>query len=593
MPDDDTRRLPKRPSLVRGMSIISAASLLLLIAGISELADVSRVTLILIRVLAFVAGCALLSAYAYSRYVRPVMSSRPSATLISLPPGQTHKIQTIAGLTKSVTSAQAKLFALVLVAPSRTRQRLSETYEPAQRTLRQTVTVELNLRDAWVREILRRTDGPPTMLIPAIVPHKGALLDNFKIFREDGNAMSTLAYSEYLQLIAGVLRALLTTALGAQKGEDFSIKFPAATQLETEALTAIIQRGFGRQGRVDEHNPSSHAKSVTDKLLALPNIKSSPALQLAASLIIKLSSYYAIVIAEPIPPDGRYLYKYERTVIPELDISGGQSGMIRRLKGHIRVLLGARPVGVKVPLDSASTAQSYHLLIHSEEGLYLGRQEAPGLRDYMICHADNPRPDAVAPPYYRFRKRLGQSYAHFYARFFPEPNSGQRIPAARFIFFEVPPGSLFRATAGAIAAAALVWLVAFVSVNTKIQLNTDAPAILLAFPAIVAGWLGFAKPTPRLLEGTLASRLSLFATAFIALMASGLFMVYQAKVVGVFAWDSPERISILGVRSAAWSILIFASTLNAIGTIFLYAIRTWEFLHLASRDSSSDDAGQT
>jgi hypothetical protein len=260
------------------------------------------------------------------------------------------------------------------------------------------------------------------------------------------------------------------------------------------------------------------------------------------------------------------------------------------------MLLGARPVDISIPLENACTSQSYHLIVDGQEGVFVGHQSSKGLVEYCDAHAkrnrklwrDGKSAEPIPPPYFRFRRRAGQRYSHFYTRFFPEPDvdveGGGKLPSVRFRFFEVPPGSVFRATIASVAATVLIWLIAFVSSRTRTQdPGTDVPAFLLVVPAIAAAWLGFDTDHKRLLEGTLAARLSLALTALCSIAASGLFMIFKAKL-HYFEWPNPFHMEILGNTSRSWTVLTLISALNTLVTGYLYCMRAWEFAHLSSRE---------
>jgi hypothetical protein len=143
---------------------------------------------------------------------------------------------------------------------------------------------------------------------------------------------------------------------------------------------------------------------------------------------------------------------------------------------------------------------------------------------------------------------------------------------------------VFRAGIASIAATVLIWLIAFVSSRTP-DPGTDVPAFLLVFPAVAAAWLGFDSGGRRLLEGTLASRMSLSLTAMCSIAGSGLFMIFKAKL-GYLDGRNPFDMSVLGNSSLSWTILTLVSGLNALTITYLYFVRVWEFSTLSSRDDA-------
>ena len=303
--------------------------------------------------------------------------------------------------------------------------------------------------------------------------------------------------------------------------------------------------------------------------------------------------HYALVASTPVPPSGRFIIRYKRTLIPELelspDIDKGSRTRWQRirawplyLRGWLRVLFGTRPVSVTVSLDNAWSCQSYHVRVQAPEGFYLARQKSwrpRSTRGKTVppLMAKN----APTPVHYRFRRRLGQPYAHFYGRFFPPPIEGERRPKLQLDFFEVPPSSDFSAAIAGISCFGLIWLVGFVMSRTP-DLGSDVPAFLLVFPGVAASWIGFEAPAHRLFEDTLCARLSLVLTALLSVAASGLFLLNTAKLT-MFDQAMPHKSSVLGVSRLFWAILTALSFFNAAYLLYRWYRNAWRFKHLAER----------
>ncbi|MBU2667145.1 hypothetical protein KOI35_26920 [Actinoplanes bogorensis] len=578
MPD----RRPMRAPVRLAVFLVCAAAIVVLVAGAPPrsgmLASVStRLAALLILVIT-------LFLLTRRNYYRPLIESHADTEIWPLPNSYVYVVQRGAGVTGmagALTVEQAKTFAMATLAPTSLRERLTERYEPGQRTLTQRVTI-----DAHLPEVLRSrtTDGPPpTVLFPLLIPPKGLLIDNLRVFAADGAELPILSYRQYLTLTAQVLRTLLNVAYREPLDPARHHEAFAAEHL---ALSAIMRRGRDKD--------VSGAGAL--KALDAPG---ESAIHMAAGLAERLASNYVVVAAVPWPAENRFVVTYERQITPQLQLADRSSGWIPWLKGRARLLLGSRPVDITVPLENACTAQSYHLLVDGQDGVYVGSQKSPQLTTYCRAHDRRIREVTLqasgnppAPPYFRFRRRAGQQYAHFYTRFFPEPvpglTGGDSLPSVRFRFFETPPGSVFRAGVAAVSATVLIWLIGFVSSSTG-DPGTDAPAFLLVFPAIAAAWLGYEGTTAaKLLEGTLAARLSLMVTASTSLAACGLFMVYKAQLPYLHGVN-PAGMRVLGIASLGWTILALISILNA-GTIsFLYLMRSWEFAYLASRDDELTD----
>jgi hypothetical protein len=466
---------------------------------------------------------------------------------------------------------------------------------------------------------------------PVIVPTKGDLHDNFAVYDGEGHRLQTLTYPEYLRFVAGVLRMLLMQAYATHSG------LPAAAMfVEHRALLELMHRGvttqtgaplpaqgrgrpsrvFRRTGKVrarptegeleeqariaglielgperllakldtGTHQDNADVRRaldawpVEDLLASLSNAKS---LRLAAELVRKLRDNYAIVAYVPCDAQGRFLVSYEQTIVPRL---AAPTSIRMRIKSYLRMLLGARPIDLAITLVNAGSSQSYHTLVSGTDGMYLRSQRIEDPDSVLSQTAEN----APTKPYIRFRPRRGQSYAHFYSRFFPPTPAGRTTPRLHVYFLETPPGALFRACIASLSCFVLVWLVGvFASLNG--DPGTDAPAFLLVFPAVAAAWLGFEAPKDRLFEGTLVSRLSLVGTTATSIVASGLYMGRTAKATNTSTflhWINmhlPRGASLLWVTTASWALLTFVALLNAAYTTYMCLVRAWEFGYLSSR----------
>lgn len=581
----------------------------------------------------------LLSFYLWIYYRDDIKPQRPRTIndIHAVSEVEAYKLQKIASKIH-LNAIQARIFAIAILEPAELRQRVVEQYVPNERTLGQEVTVEALIptrllatdtestqpttsaptpmmadpvqdlpteasqenfdffapRATWpVNDAARPAANPDTsVLFPLLVVPKGAFNDNLGVFGFDDRHIPILTYGEYLQLTAGILRLLLCRAYGISSviGAPQFPQEPSASaefdvlHLEHLALCEIIKQAQPtRDVKTQGVSPvARRANEIADLLENLP-VKDDEGrvyLKLAAALVRKLSLHYALVAVTDLGPDGRLLLRYRRTLIPELELSPVESddlNLYRKLKGWLNTLFGARPVNVTVSLDNAWTCDSYHVRVDAPEGLYLVKQALIASQSYLSQKAAN----APTLPHYRFRRRLGQSYAHFYGRYFPIPVSGERRPKIRLDFHEVPPGSDFRATIAGSASFGLIWLVGFVLSRTS-DAGTDAPAFLLVFPGIAASWLGFDTTTRRLFDGTLAARLSLALTTLVSIAASGAFILGRSRL-SLFDWCMPGGSSVLGVYKWPWAILTATAFLNTIYMGCRWLRHSWRFKHLAAR----------
>jgi hypothetical protein len=570
-----------------------------------------------IQIVALIVIIAALCLYLRAYYTEDIKPPGPRSIeeITPVPEGEAYELQKVAGKIH-MNALQAKILALAILEPGELRQRVVEKYRTAQRTLEQEVMIEAKIpmrlllpnldsagtaaRDdaAEVEQQSVRTAAEGGLLFPIMVIPKGAFNDNLEVFGPGDEQVSVLTYREYLQIIARMLRLLLCLAYGTSTTDDVP-KFPqepaaaadsSPLHLEHRALCEIIKRAQGalevkRTLGISPVAPKAAEVAGRLEKLSIPDANRRIYLKMAAALVRRLSLHYALVAAIDLPQDRRLLVRYRRTLIPELDLRSAGIAvdprelrkLYPRFKAWLRVLFGSRPVNVTVSLDNAWTCRSYHVRVEAPDGLYLGGQKLIASQDYLSKKAE----DAPTPVHYRFRRRLGQPYAHFYGRFFPIPLPGERRPKIQLHFYEVPPGSDFRAAIASGAAFALIWLVGFV-LSRDINLGTDAPALLLVFPGIAASWLGFDTITHRLFDGTLAARLSLALTTFVSLAASGAFILSKSDLPQ-FSSSMPADISVLGVYRWPWAILLAVACTNTLVMGCRWICDSWKFKYLAER----------
>ncbi|MGW5704706.1 hypothetical protein [Amycolatopsis japonica] len=499
-----------------------------------------------------------------------------------VPLGAVRRLQLDAGVEGLVTGQQAEIFALSILRPVDVRQRVTETYTPNGSTVRQDVLIEVQLPLSILHRGLE-ADGLGKIgkiYFPILIAPKGTFQDNFEVFGADGVQVPRLTYREYLKLVACTLRSLLATGVRTQavrRAELYALLDAAQRQRCDGAMhSGRSELGWQRLQKLASGSPESRRAG----LLA------------SAALARKLHGHYAVVVAVEPDENGRFIVKYQQTLIP--------APTTRRKMAGLASALGARPVQLIVNLNNAASCQSYHAQAQSPDYLFLGRQELSASDESLMTV----RPDAPTPVHMRFRRRFGQSFGHMYCRFFPgDPTelSEGRQATIRFTFYEVPPASVFRAAIASFSAFLLVWAVGVVMSRVP-DAGTDAPAILLAFPAVAAALVGFDKPQRSLLDSTLAARVSLMLTATLSVAASALFMVYKVlsrnddPVAGKtpaydgYDWPHfPPGFSLIGVTSVFWSILTFVALLNACATFWVCISRYAYYAYLGSRNTEEPD----
>jgi hypothetical protein len=628
---------PRRPWFL-ALYVVAAFALLIVAAlGLAAYKDQNLWASWAFRVIVLFLAIRFVLGYTEHRHVRPLKGSsrrRQLGTQVELlGSGPARTLQRRAGNERRVKPLEAEIFALAITNPSLLRQRVTEQYEPERRTLRQRVTVEIQMPSELITNstlspqedtetaqsqgghtpdeetasanspMPAATDssdfgtssnvGPSadfleleSILFPVIVPYKGDLNDNFRILDAKGEPVPTLAYSEYLQVAASVLRMLLLKAYDLKNGETGPELPKSMLDAEKVALRCIIERGQpDSQDVIKAAKKIAALKETAEWTEREESGQLNPEmLQLAAEFVRAVANRYAMVALAKCETNGRLLLCYERTIVPDLKIANefkkGQRS--RWIKDRLCLLLGARPIALTLVLKGAPTCRSFHLTTTCPEGLYLREQIVAGIEEY-ITGRDRQR-EAI-PPYYRMQWRLGQRYSHFYSRFLPPPRESQneKFPQLKVIFLETPPGSLFRSSIVALGSSALIWIVGYI-VSHGGSLQNGAPVVLLALAAGVAAWLGYDAQSRRLLEGTLAARVSLIWTALTSVAAAALLMAYQAHApVPLKTFRLPGNVTFLNISHLSWAILSALAIGNSIAITYLAAFRTWEYKYLCSR----------
>ncbi|MEV6012612.1 hypothetical protein AB0M29_38210 [Streptomyces sp. NPDC051976] len=480
------------------------------------------------------------------------------------------------GLQKKVSAEEARLFARAILKPKAMRERVTESYEANRRTLHQKVSINLRLDDDC-RDYAKNQK----VTLPLLVPEKGELLDDFRVFDTDGKPVRTMPYREYLATAAAVVHYMLDeTPAARQEGsrDQREDSREALWEMERSALRHIMRPRFTLSPQVIEKAKQEMRTKI--ERLGINN-QTKPVL----SLIERLTTHYVVLACVDVPDDGQLTVTYERTVIPSQQENTKAAGP--RLKRLIGVFLGARPMYVSVPLGNAWSAQSYHLQVAGPEGLYLSHQSIEP-DDNSLYAGDG--------AYATFRRRLGQRYGHFYSRSLAVPEGRGTSPKARFTFYETPPGSDFQATVAAVSTFLLLWIIGFVVSNAHPAddvLGSDAPVLLLAFPGVAASWVGY-ESQPGLLSRSLSALLSLMGTVAFSITGSALFMLYHGRIhPEIFEHKIPGGLAVLGVDKIWWGGLIVFSLANAMMISYRWIVRSRMYSRLASRPSFGVEGTQT
>lgn len=448
---------------------------------------------------------------------------------------------------QTLTPEQVDWFVRAILYPSTVTSRIRESLEPMTRAMQVRTSYTFRAPETF----------PDPLYLPITLARKGTLFDDLQIMTEDGGECPSLSYSEYLSLVATVLRQLIALA-----NEDAFDEY--TRHLEDELLEYISDRA------PKNSSDASSARKLLSRLQTLTG--KSAAGRLSVNLANKLIFQYPIVV--PVPPSGAtagwiVLRTVQRRLLPLDSPNWRWLVPMPWLLDRARKLLGVRPSAFNVSLETAILTSSYHLEFMGPPGTYLARQEVTGI-------------DAGGRSYIRMRRRLGQRYAHLYMREASRRKVRQVLDARlRMHFFERMPGSMGPASVSAVSAFVLLCIASSLD-NAGGGQRGDIIAVLLAFPGIVAAWIGLERPGGPI-GGSMAARLSSLLTVLATLIGT-------ASYFGVIT-DGADWISELSIGYAKgnWVIIVGIAALNAIWTSYSWIRRSYEYSAILGRDDPTID----
>lgn len=486
----------------------------------------------------------------------------------------------------SLSEAQLPMFVDSLINPKATRSRIIEEIRPIRRVLHQSVSTTVKStavkdddKDDEDEGNRGKGDEDVDVIYPLMTPPKGSLQDHLVLRINGDDTAATLTYHEYLVLMASMLRALLAAP---------KLKVSPADRDRLDAITSTAFGHIARRGRIESAQAKDLAQCVSDIERIATRLKDDQPgqaddevelLRLTVGLITKMAGNYAIVVVLPhdVFQGGRAIVTYQRYIIPHL-VRAPVRQLARYLRDRARMLLGTRPISLEIQLNNAALARSYHLNVFAPDGMHLGEQELINGNGRFSSRNEARKP---SDPYKRFRKRLGQGYLHLYLRSIPADLADNL--RVRMRFHETPPGSMAPTMMAALASFALIYIAGVVISAANKTFDSDFPALVLAFPALAAAFVGFDKGAGQLLGGTLASRASSLTTIIISLLASGLYMAQTADEM-----TRKSTFELMLIDSTWWQLLASLALLNFTVSSFVWVTRTYSYYWLASRDTGEN-----
>ncbi|SCG39529.1 hypothetical protein [Micromonospora inositola] len=471
------------------------------------------------------------------------------------------------------------MFVELIVDPARRRSRLTETIDLDERAVVQQVSISFSLPHA--------ENGGRVLYVPVVQPRKGELVDNFHLRNARGDSLPTMSYEESIRLASAGLRLLIEMSGSEQVPPAHRTLGEAERAAELALLQIVATRGPMNSQVVDRK---------MDIILEKIKFRDDESRLRVRKYVAALSSSYPIVAVVPAAEatSGRLLLKYERTFVP--------SSLTRGWRGLLRLSLGLKPDQVAVPVELALTAESYHLRVNAPSNKYVLKQflqcrhcrtlatrkwrgmQPRGMKDeddkQGLC-AHKVGPAVEVDHHFRVRRRRGQNFVHVYMRGYAKASPKMRDLQVLARFKEVPPGARGRATVTALATTLLI-AVAGNLVGTAHGAQVGGlPALMLALPAVAAGWFGMASDKDALVGGSLLARLSLIVSGAVSVAAVVLYLGSPAPAP---AGSIAQPLSFVGITDWRWIALCAVSALNLIYVSYRFTLKLVHYSDLLKRE---------
>jgi hypothetical protein len=586
----------------------SALSIILLITGVAlltlrgvDLSPIVTLSAIVLILLALVQ----LGASLYDRYRSDIRQSVLPTPLV--PPRRFNHCAELAASVVAPVAADSPnalrvagwrlssfslgAFNALLTEPRRFHGRIVEHIRPMRMQVRQIVTNSLLLDPRRFDESEQsgsRVDDLESEIIfySVVVIRKGEIQDQFHIEVKGQDNTFTLTYEEYSRLQVVTLRSI-ERVLAARLDASRIAKL---NEVVDEALILICGRGVQSDNYAAYRDRANDLVAEIESFLELEDVRSAlpdaekNSLSGIGTLARNYCDKYPVVVAltKSACYDGHALVRYEREYPPRWCYQSPLGNARRFLVERVSALLGARPGEVEVDIRRAAQAQSYHVIVDGATDTYVASQQISGLENYQMQGHDN--------VHYRFRRMLGQSYVHGYFR--DVVHRGNSKPDSLFLrvrFYETPPPSIAKASVSAFAALVLILTVSFVFSVAKDAPVSDFPALILAFPAIAAAFVGVERPSTGSILGTeLAARACALVTFVTSLAATALYMTQTRPETRELFRFQTTSFTVIGIDSYSWLLLVLIAATN-----FLWSATTWfgrsvRFFTLVGGDGSTE-----
>lgn len=442
---------------------------------------------------------------------------------------------------------------------------------------------EFVIPDAQARDLsnLASVDPPlQTCYLPLLRLSRGQIIDNLTVTDALGGQVSPLNTSEGRGVAATMLRKYTRLVVGR-----------AEYQSRFHALLKALERALETDGRLTraraiEADDARIAAATTQLVEAL---ESMPIPVFAASrydawdrhrqrlkqVIEALASDYVIFIRTCARPGERVVinYSYSRPPTPES----------LKPRDWWRYWFGLRPHEHAFDVGGCDETQSLHFIFEAPSEQYVHSCQT----ELMLAPDDAVKRDGIliAP-----REDEGAlHYAHIYVRRDRDTLAGSRVGSviAQVNCWEKPPGLLGLVALVAFAQALLIWTVGIfiddLFLNQQPLLaglfglsgdNQELPAILLALPGLLAGWLAAQFSSERLRQTSFATVGGIVSLGLLAIATTTIALAKSARdaLQPGFGADHP-----------VWAGLMLISAGLAVDLTARFCARTWTFAQRMKR----------
>lgn len=402
-----------------------------------------------------------------------------------------------------------------------------------------------------------------TFLLPVLRLRRGVLVDNLEIKTHDGRQLNALNINEYYGLI------------------EFLVKLNFLALTETTVLSEEAQKGINKlvlQARFAADRPDED-ESVSERTLAwVEEIPIPPSWtdtqerykawhewkERYHDFCRAISEAYIVFVPFDGRPDQRVVLDCLYTEPARLSRRG--FGLRDRTRYH----LGLRPHEHRFVLRDHRWVQSYHLEFTAPYDQYVHECYVRGLTE------DEDPASAGNLVTYSANGLQGSDYAHIYVREVGREKKRERSElAVELDCREKPPGMLGNVMVIALTEAVLIWVIGWhhnrYFGHRADNVTADLPALLLAAPGLVVGWVGVQITGERLRSTSLATIFGLILCGLIAIFSTALALF---KATGAGFPGRPH------IDHPYWLALMLISAVVAIDLFLRLWIKSRRFLRL-------------